>query len=63
MKESKSWKSRGHYLNDGTEWTGDQHAHNGKVMTGKTHTSSSKVLFHFMDLSPEAKKKILYKKK
>jgi hypothetical protein len=63
MKESKSWKSKGHYLKDGTEWTGDQHAHNGKVMTGKTHTASSKILYHFMDLGSEAKKKILYKKK
>jgi hypothetical protein len=63
MKESNSWKSRGHYLKDGTEWTGDQHAHNGKIMTGKTHTESSKILYHFMDLGAEAKKKILYKKK
>ena len=64
MKDSKhSWKSNGHYLKDGTEWTGHQHAHNGNVMTGKTHTASSKVLYHFMDLGKDAKRKILSKRK
>jgi hypothetical protein len=32
-------------------------------MTGKTHTASSKDLYHFMDLSTEAKRKVLSKKK
>jgi len=26
---SESWKSKGHYLKDGTEWKGDQHATRG----------------------------------
>jgi len=39
------------------------HVHNGKIMTGKSHTKSSKDLYHFMDLSPEAKRKVLSKKK
>jgi len=61
--ESKSWKSRGHYLKDGTEWNGHQHASGSKIMTGKTHTASSKDLYHFMELSAEAKRKVLSKKK
>lgn len=62
-KDNISWKSKGHYLKDGTEWSGAQHAHRGKVMTGKSHTETSKPLYHFMDLSSEAKKKVLSKKK
>lgn len=61
MKDA--WKSRGHYLKDGTEWKNLQHVHNGKIMTGKVHTDSSKPLYHFMDLSSSAKKKVLSKKK
>jgi len=57
---SKSWKSRGHYLRDGTEWKGNQHAmSNGKIHTGKTHTKTSKPLFHFRDLSKTAQAKVL----
>lgn len=64
MKDSNhSWKSKGHYLKDGTEWLGHQHAVNGKVMTGKTHTASSKTLYHFMELEKDAKRKVLSKKK
>lgn len=64
MKEKNpSWKSRGHYLKDGTEWLGYQHANGKKIMTGKTHTASSKDLYHFMELSTEAKRKVLSKKK
>lgn len=64
MKQGNhSWKSKGHYLKNGAEWSGHQHAHNGKPMTGKTHTASSKMLYHFMELDSEAKKKILSKKK
>jgi hypothetical protein len=62
-KTSDSWKSKGHYLKDGTEWKGNQHAHNGQVMTGKTHTATSKNLYHFMDLNAAAKKKVLAKGK
>lgn len=64
MKPNKdTWKSKGHYLKDGTEWTGYQHAHNGKVMTGKSHTEASKNLYHFMELDSTAKKKVLSKGK
>jgi hypothetical protein len=64
MKPKKeTWKSKGHYLKNGSEWTGSQHASNGKIMTGKTHTASSKPLYHFMDLAPSVKKNILSKKK
>jgi hypothetical protein len=61
--KSPSWKSKGHYLKDGTEWSGHQHASGSKVMTGKTHTASSKTLYHFMELSADVKKKVLSKKK
>jgi hypothetical protein len=60
---SKSWKSEGHYLKDGTEWKGNQHATGGKIMTGKSHTASSKDLYHFMELSPKSKKTVLSKTK
>lgn len=64
MKDDKhSWKSKGHYLKDGTEWNGYQHASGNKVMTGKTHTASSKPLYHFMELSSDIKKKVLSKNK
>lgn len=64
MKDnSKSWKSNGHYLKDGTEWKNLQHVHNGRVMTGKVHTDTSKNLYHFMELSPAAKRKVLSKNK
>ena len=43
---SKSWKSQGHYLRDGTEWKGNQHAmSNGKIHTGKTHTKQVSLCF------------------
>jgi len=59
---SKSWKFQGHYLRDGTEWKGNQHAmSNGKIHTGKTHTKTSKPLFHFKELSKTAQEKILKK--
>jgi hypothetical protein len=61
--DKKTWKSKGHYLKDGTEWDGNQHAHNGKIMTGKLHTESSKNLYHFMELSSISKKKVLSNKK
>lgn len=60
---SQSWKSKGHYLKDGTEWKGHQHASGNKIMTGKSHTASSKDLYHFMELSSQAKKKVLSKGK
>lgn len=60
---SDSWKSRGHYLKDGTEWTGYQHVSGSKIMTGKKHTETSKPLYHFMELSTKAKRKVLSKSK
>jgi len=56
-----SWKSEGHYTKDGKEWTGDQHAHNGQVMTGKKHTADSQNLYHFKELDKDVQKKILEK--
>ena len=47
-----------HYLTNGTEWKGAMHKMaNGQLHTGKTHTKTSKRLFHFADLSMVAKKK------
>ena len=47
-----------HYFRDGTEHKGGMHKmHNGQVHSGKTHTKSSKRLFHFSELSMTAKKK------
>jgi hypothetical protein len=59
--ESTSWRSTGHYTKDGTEWKGDQHAHNGQVMTGKTHTKDSENLYHFKDLPANIQRKVLDK--
>ena len=47
-----------HYLRDGTEHKGGMHKMaNGQLHTGKTHTKTSKRLFHFGQLSETAKKK------
>ena len=56
--ESESWKSEGHYTSTGKEWKGDQHYHNGMVMTGKTHTKDSQQLYHYKELPKEIRKKI-----
>lgn len=61
--ENHSWKTDGHYKKDGTEYKGDQHAHDGQVMTGKTHTKDSENLYHFKDLGKEAREKVLSKMK
>ena len=65
MAEGKNhtWKSEGHYTKDGKEWAGPQHAHDGQVMTGEKHTADSQPLYHFKELSPEVKKKVLEKMK
>lgn len=65
MAEGKNhtWKSEGHYTKDGKEWKGPQHAHDGQVMTGEKHTADSQNLYHFKELSPEVKKKVLEKMK
>ena len=56
--KTHSWKSEGHYLPDGTEWTGDQHNYEGDVYTGKTHTPASQKLYHFKELPADVRKKI-----
>ena len=47
-----------HYFKDGSVYTGAMHKDgSGKLMTGAKHTSSSKYLYHFGQLSEKAKKK------
>jgi hypothetical protein len=49
-----------HYLKDGTVWKGAYHKMpNGKLHTNKTHTKTSKPVFHYGDLSVKAKKKAM----
>ena len=49
-----------HYTKDGKIHTGGSHKMpNGDLHSGKTHTSSSKKLFHFKDLSAKVKRKVL----
>ena len=51
-------KGAKHYLRDGTTWGKTYHKMpNGKLHTGKTHSKTSKPLFHFGGLSGSAKKK------
>jgi len=46
-----------HYFKTGKEHKGATHKDaKGKVMSGKTHTASSKFLVHMKDLSATAKK-------
>ena len=58
IEEVATWKSEGHYTIDGKEWTGDQHASDGQVMTGKTHTAASVNLYHFKQLPAEVRNRI-----
>lgn len=47
-----------HYFRDGTKHTGGMHKMpNGDVLSGKTHTKSSRKLYHLKDLSKTAKVK------
>jgi|TARA_R100001509_G_scaffold59164_1_gene32628 hypothetical protein len=47
-----------HYFRDGTEHKGGMHRMpNGKLHSGKTHTKSSKPLFHMSELSKTAQAK------
>ena len=47
-----------HYLRDGKEWKGAYHKmKNGALHTNKTHTQTSKPIFHYGDLGKAAKKK------
>ena len=46
-----------HYFKNGKEHKGATHKDaKGRVMSGKTHTASSKYLVHMKDLSDKAKK-------
>lgn len=48
-----------YFTKDGKEWKGATHKHpSGKVMTGKTHTKTSKELFKASQLKDGAKKKL-----
>ena len=58
-KDNNMAKGVKHYLKNGTEYNGATHKMpDGSLHTGKTHIKSSKVLFHFKDLSKAAKEKI-----
>jgi|TARA_R100000084_G_C4609712_1_gene127468 hypothetical protein len=47
-----------HYFRDGKEFKGNTHKMpDGKLHSNKTHTKTSKPLFHFNELSARAKKK------
>tara|TARA_R100000655_G_C2963758_1_gene189294 strand:+ start:230 stop:406 length:177 start_codon:yes stop_codon:yes gene_type:complete len=47
-----------HYFRDGTEYKGAMHRMaNGTLHTGRTHTASSKKLFHMRELSKTAQAK------
>ena len=49
---------RKHYNKDGTVFKGGVHRMpNGQIHSGKTHTKSSKKLFHFNELSKTAQAK------
>jgi hypothetical protein len=49
-------KNVNHYLKDGTVWNGNYHKMpDGSLHTNKTHTKTSKPLFHFKDLSERGK--------
>tara|TARA_R100000234_G_scaffold71050_1_gene43656 strand:- start:742 stop:987 length:246 start_codon:yes stop_codon:yes gene_type:complete len=57
-------KGEPHYLKDGTIYKGESHKMpNGEVHTGKEHNEDSEKLFHFDDLSDEAKEKAKKSKK
>jgi hypothetical protein len=47
-----------HYFKDGKVHRGGTHKHpDGKIMTGKTMSKSSKNLYHYGDLSKASQKK------
>jgi hypothetical protein len=52
-----------HYFRDGKEFKGNTHKMpNGQVHSNKTHTKTSKRVFHFNELSKTAQKKAKGKK-
>ena len=49
-----------HYLKDGTAWKGASHKMaNGTLHTNKSHTKTSKPIFHYGKLTKSAKKKAM----
>ena len=47
-----------HYFKDGTKHTGGMHKMpNGQIHSGKSHTKSSKRVFHYGELSKKAQAK------
>ena len=49
-----------HYLKDGTVWKGAYHKMpNGALHTNKSHTKTSKPIFHYGKLNKTAKKKAM----
>lgn len=60
VEEAKthSWKSEGHYLENGQEWKGDQHNYEGGIWTGKEHTKDSQKLYHYKELPSKLRDKI-----
>jgi dephospho-CoA kinase len=58
MKEANSWRTDGHYLENGEEWDGDQHAYEGEVYTGAEHGPDSKRLYHYKELPSSIRAKI-----
>ena len=56
--KNHSWRSEGHYLENGEEWDGDQHAYEGEVYTGKEHGPDSKRLYHYKELPANIRAKI-----
>ena len=57
-KEANSWRTDGHYLENGEEWDGDQHAYEGEVYTGAEHGPDSKRLYHYKELPSSIRAKI-----
>ena len=50
-------KGMKHYFRDGTDKGGTHKMPNGQLHSGKTHTKTSKRLYHFKELSATAQKK------
>jgi len=49
-------KNMKHYFKSGKEYKGATHKTNGNIMSGATHTASSRNLVHMSGLSATAKK-------
>jgi len=52
-------KSVKHYFKNGKVWKGNYHKMpNGELHTNKTHTKTSKPLFHFSELSNSVQRQV-----